>query len=183
MKYAAPLFLAILTTALSTSGTHAEIYKSVDKDGKITFSDKPVGAEKVEELDLPPINSQSPAEAAPPINTSPEDDGTAVEYSLSIVSPASGSQIPMGQSRVSVSVSVSPGLHADHQLQAMLNGAPFGEPASGTLLVLEYLHRGENQLSVAVIDTEGNTLAESSPITLFVQRPIFKPQATPKAGK
>ncbi len=182
MKYAAPLFLAILTTALTTSGAHAEIYKSVDKNGKITYSDKPVGAEKVEELDLPPINSQPATHAAPAVADSETDD-PAMEYSLAIVSPNSGSQIPMGQSQVSVSVSVSPGLHADHQLQAMLNGAPFGEPSSGTMLVLEYLHRGENQLSVAVIDADGNTLAESAPITLFVQRPIFKPQPTPKAGK
>ena len=66
---------------------------------------------------------------------------------------------------------VEPGLGSDHALQLFLNGEPWGEPQATPIWALTNVNRGQQILTVGVVDSEGETLTLSQPVTVFVQRP------------
>jgi hypothetical protein len=91
--------------------------------------------------------------------------------SVSITSPTDETTIPMGPGNFSVSASVNGGLAYGQKLQLKLDGQPQGEPQTGTSWSLTNIIRGEHKLVVTIVDDEGNTVASSPPVTVYVLRP------------
>jgi hypothetical protein len=148
----------------------AQIYKHVDEDGNVTFSDTP--SEDAQRIEVNPTNTTQP----PPANAfpalPPEPEPVAGEsYEVAITSPANETIIPRGPGNFSVTASVSPSLGPDHKLQLMMDGSPREEPQTSTAWDLTNVFRGEHNLQVAIIDAEGEQLGISEPVTVFVFRP------------
>ena len=162
MKY----FLIICALLILTSTTHAEIFRNVDSNGNITFSDQPNDESK--KVELSPINSQPfPKGRAVPTK---KQEAANPYTSLNITSPGNDTTIPTGQMTVPVNVSVMPKLRAGHLIQLFLNGNIHGSPASPTALKLTGLHRGEHSISAAVIDKKGKAVINSNTVTIHVKR-------------
>jgi hypothetical protein len=161
------LTLAALLFALPAA---SQVYRQVDKDGNVTFTDNPAAdAEPVEIRELNTI--APPPELAPrPESTVPKQPAT-VGYEVSITAPTNDTVIPRGPGNFSVAASLSPALKSGHQLQLLLDGNPRQEPQTGTTWALTNVFRGTHALEVAVIDEAGNQLAKSQPITVYVFRP------------
>jgi hypothetical protein len=77
----------------------------------------------------------------------------------------------MGPGNFSVSVSVRPALKKYEGLQLFLNGVPWGTPQRDTMWDLINVFRGQQDLTVAVVNNAGETLAMSAPVRVFVHRP------------
>lgn len=146
----------------------AEVYKTVDEDGKVIFTDNPRGKKHVEKVDLPPVNSQ-PALQVPerPKNTEHAPNFKPV---LLIKSPQQGAQIPTGQYEIPVSISARPALKDGQTIQMLINGEPFGTPQTSTEFVLKDVFRGAHQLSAQLRSPKGAVIATSASVTIFVQR-------------
>ncbi|NHN38671.1 DUF4124 domain-containing protein [Pseudomaricurvus alcaniphilus] len=175
-----PLLPLLLTLCIGLPAS-AAIYKEVDQDGKVTYSDKPT-SKQVERLDLPRINTQ-PAPPVMPRQSAPVKpaQGAALRYQISIDSPLSGAHIPPGQRQLEVVVQLQPELQSGHRLQAYINGTAMGPALAETRLLLQELYRGEHQLSVAVIDQADNQVTTSPAVTIYVHRPrVARPK--PKAA-
>lgn len=152
----------------------AQIYKSTDEQGNVTFSDMPPAEGPSEQIKLRETNS-----APPPEMTEPQqpDSGTAeeepagIEYSVAITSPANETTIPMGPGNFSVSATVEPGLSSGSLLQLYIDGSASGNPQSSNTWELTNVFRGAHDLSVAVVDDRGDQLAASEPVRVYVLRP------------
>lgn len=169
--------------AFGTATLQAEIYQTVDKDGKVTFTDKPSQSDKATEVKLPPTNTTTPAPALPSTATNNQGD-SAIRYEIFIVSPLAEAQIPPGQRDIAVSISLDRPLLAPHFLQLYLNGAPQGKPFKGNSAVLEEVYRGAHVLTASVTTKRGKIISSSAPINIYVQRttvprPAPKPVPTP----
>jgi hypothetical protein len=92
-------------------------------------------------------------------------------YTVTITEPANETTIPMGPGNFSVSVNVSPAPQSAEKLQLFVDGAPQGGPQSVSTWNLTNVFRGQHDLTVAVIDGAGKTLAISPPVRVFVMRP------------
>lgn len=174
--YLAPLCLLTLAISLQTFGG---IYKSVDEDGNVVYTDNPKGKKEVEKVDLPTINTQSPT---PVVNRPVAEDelGIPKSYRVSIRQPTDGTQIPTGQTDIQVSVSLTPRLQKGHKVQAYLNGKAFGPSSTSPSLTLKEVYRGEHSLSAAVVDGAGKVISRSDTITIYVQR-HSAPRPAPRA--
>ena len=157
------LALLLVMPALSL----AQIYKTVDEDGNVTYTDQPPqGAQEVELRDTnrlgppPTINYPKPA---------PEPEKTS--YEVRIDTPEDEAIIPLGPGNFSVSASVSPRPEGGTQLQLMDNGDPYGSPQSSSSWALTNMHRGTHELEVALLDSKGKELARSNRVTVHVFRP------------
>lgn len=158
------LLLALL---LSTS-VSAEIYKHTDESGRTVYSDNPNGKD-IEAVELPAINTQ-PA-ITPKYTPAKPKPAATPSYQITINSPNNETYIPPGQRELSIDFNVRPGLRQDHFFQAQLNGEAKGTASRTSPILLTDLYRGEYQLSVAVIDSEGNIISRSKSVTLYIQRP------------
>lgn len=163
--------LIALLTALTSPILADEIYKTVDEDGKVIYTDTPQKeAEKVEmqELNtLPPPEYRSRYEGPGGEGARPQ----ALDYQLYLSAPEQGYQVGPQQSSLNIQVSLQPSLQDDHALQLYINGEAQGAPQTSTGFVATNLMRGQKSISVSVVDGKGRVLASTPAVTVYVIRP------------
>ncbi|MCB1747782.1 MAG: DUF4124 domain-containing protein [Gammaproteobacteria bacterium] len=147
-----------------------EVYRWIDGDGNVVFSDTPVeGAEKIE-IQEPTVVPSRPVPR--PVERLSPPAPTATYEALSIVSPADQATI-RNQREVAVSVAVQPGLdvEAGHRVQFYFDGNPYGAPARLPQTTISELERGQHSVGAAIIDGNGKELIRAEPVVIFVHLP------------
>ncbi len=167
------LLLALLALPLAVT---AQIYRTVDENGNVVFTDTPpADGTSGEEVELQPINTTPPPEPRPDLAPREpevaESEPDAVEYGVAITVPANETTIPMGPGNFSVSAVVRPALGADHSLQLYMDGTPWGDPQSVPSWALTNVFRGAHDITIAVVDGTGEHLSVSEPVRVYVLRP------------
>ncbi len=171
------LLIALLGLLLSLPSL-ADIYKTVDKDGNVIYTDQaPVGDKKTEKVTLKPSNSV-PAVETPGIKLSPTTADTAADPSkpfkyktVRIVSPENDSAIEHGPGNFSVSATIRPELRNSDTVQLFIDGKPHGKPGKSTTWALKNVFRGTHMLQVKVLNASGKTLKKSKKSSVHVFRP------------
>jgi hypothetical protein len=178
------LLIASFILCLSLSGlAAAEIYKTVDKNGRITYTDVPPANTEAKPLELKTINSL-PSPAFIP-NASPSNNGVSDdtnEYQVQITAPENGRTLMADERSVMISISVNQNLNEGDLFVYKIDGDILTTTQEMTFNMTEP-PRGEHSLTVDVIDREGKTLAQSNAITLLVMRPLPKQKAVPVPKK
>jgi len=154
--------------------TSAEtIYKVVDEEGNITFTDTPPNdADAIVEPHSILGTNTTPAVATAPENAIKTDQADAkASYVTRIVSPANESTIPMGPGDFVVEAEVSPGLDSEEQLILLLDGAAVGAPQSVPRWQLTNVFRGAHRLQVVRVRETGAAQSQSTEHTIYVMRP------------
>ena len=171
MRDACRLLLTTLLMAI-TPYTFAEVYRWVDDQGVVEFSDEPrEGAEKV---DIGPTTTiifpkPEPGSVTPPV-TAPSVGNSSSQYSkLAIVFPQHDSAFVSPNGDVSVSMIVDPPLLPNHSLRLTMDGTT-------TIRTKENYHtfanvdRGTHQLQLDVIDN--TSVVKTGPsISFTIHRP------------
>jgi hypothetical protein len=157
----------------------AEIYRWVDADGNVIYSDEP--HPDAETVDLPeatvytPVGAEQESEAEI-LKLSPEqeDDSSTpdIAYQLRIIAPANDESIWVNNGSVTVSLVLEPELNAERgdKILVTLDGEAVGEPQAATTIQLTNLNRGTHTLSASVVDANGATLTSSSNVSFHLHR-------------
>lgn len=151
-----------------------EMWRWVDEDGVVHYSDRPhPGAERVQ-LEaaqsyqapvLPPRAEDRPGEENGDV-----DGGTAYSE-LRIVSPASEETLWNIGTELDVRLSISPGLAPGHQLRIYLDGNRVEDvPQGRSQFTLGEVYRGEHTLRATIVDGNGRELVSSEPVVFYVQQ-------------
>jgi hypothetical protein len=173
--------LALLMTMLvAASDVQARIYKTVDEDGNVVFTDvPPKDHSKAIEIEAgntykPPQptaltpNRRRSEQTNPDIEEAAEE--AAANYSsLRIVTPKNDEAVRENAGNLRVVVSVSPNLKDTHSLQILVDGAVFPTDG-GTNLQLSNVDRGTHVLTAQIIDSSGTVLMSSNPTSFHMQR-------------
>jgi hypothetical protein len=142
-----------------------KIYKVQEEDGSVTFTDEPPKDRDSEEVELQKGNSMR-MEATPGASLpEPEEEKDEIAYELKVTSPKNDGVLRHPTEPVPVQYNVKPPLKSGHKVQLLHNGEVLEGEA------LEWPIRGQHQVSVRVVDTEGNVVSKSEPNTFFVHRP------------
>lgn len=177
------LIAASLILALSSFAT-AEIYKTVDKNGRITYTDVPPANIEAKPVELKAINSLPTPTAIP--NTSPINASTnnqaPLEYRVQILAPENGTTLFADERSVTVSIAINQNLSNGDLFAYKLDGTTLTTTPEATHTITEP-PRGEHSLTVEVIDADGKSLAQSNTITIVVMRPLPKQKAVPVPKK
>ena len=151
------------------------IYKVVDANGNVTFTDIPPAdeSEALDALALPPVNAATPFEAAPRTSSAiPEE--AATRYRTAIVSPESGATIAPGPGDFVVMAGVEPALGPSETLLLRLDGQPVGAPQRQPSWQLQNVFRGEHSLQIDRLDAADNVLHRSEVSIVYVLRPSVR---------
>ena len=164
--------LLLLTLLLLPVAGTAQIYKTTDEQGNVSYSDTPPAGASSEQLELPPVNTTPPPPELPETRSRPVPEEPAVtDYTVTITSPPNETTIPMGPGNFSVSASVNPSPTPGKLLQLYVDGKPWGDPQAATSWALTNVFRGAHDLTVGVVDAEGEQLTSSEPVRVYVLRP------------
>lgn len=168
-------FLLILLAPL----TMAEVYKTVDKDGRTVYTDKPK-TDNAEKVELPGLNTVPGAQPLPNSYPAVSIDArpARVEYTIDIISPRADVTIPVGQRDLAIAAVVSPSLQPDHLLVYFMNGELLEETTMSNIIVKD-VPRGTHTLVIEVIDQSGQSLGISAPVIVNVIRHVIKKNAPP----
>jgi len=160
----------VLLVSTTCSLLHAEpIYKHVDAQGNVTYSDSPMGSDD-QAITLPPVNTQNMSEgdSGRGYDTAPVAD--EIDYQMFIDLPENDSSIPPGQTSVVVSGHLDPAAEFPAEFALVYDGQVI--QTSGTpQFSIPQLFRGSHSISIQVIDDQGVTIANSSTVTIHVVRP------------
>ncbi len=176
MRILLPLLAAAL---LSPSAVSQEIYKWVDKDGVVHYSDQPgPGAERITvtgHIANPPDESQpAPLYSSPP---SPSPQGEPLYRMLEIVQPGANEVFFGADATITVELALDAELRPGDSVMLFLNGRQV--PMQGLSTTLAGIARGSYSLRAAVLGRDGSTLLSSSPLTFHVRQPSV---ASPPVG-
>ena len=159
----------------------ADVYKTVDKDGNIKYTDKP-NLENAEKIELREVNTVPGAEPLPqsvPVESSIAPQQAALNYKIGIISPRSDVTIPVGQRDLAMAINLTPQLAQGHLLVYFMNGELLEETTTNNIIVKD-VPRGTHTLVVEAIDANGQSLGTSPPTIVNVIRPVAKKPALPK---
>ena len=174
-RYAQFLLTAGLLATLCEGHVAAaeKIYKVVDEEGNVTFTDTPPNdADAIVEPHSILGTNTTPAVATAPEDAVKTDQAEAkASYVTRIVSPADESTIPMGPGDFVVEAEVSPGLDNVEQLILLLDGEAVGAPQSFPRWQLTNVFRGAHQLQVVRVSETGAARSQSTEHKVYVMRP------------
>ena len=168
-------FLTLISLMLSVHSmtAHAQIYKSVDENGVVTFSDVPPDGSSGSKTSLVrtnPTNSMSPVTTQTP-ETQANVIKVAVPSAISISSPSDNTTIPMGAGIFDVTAQPTPPLSDGEMVALYLDDELVGTPQTDTVWTLTYVTRGAHTLQARRLSSSGEMTSESDLVTVFVLRP------------
>jgi hypothetical protein len=167
------LFLiAVTTSALIALPAQAEVYRQVDADGNVTFTDEPDdSAERVNVKPVTTITMPRPETVNEQLSEEDETIGDEDAYeSVGFTSPADDEAFHSGSGNVEFRVASTPGLRQGHQFEITMDGAPVGQTRSGSVTV-NNVFRGTHNAGVNVIGPEGERIYTGDKISFTVHRP------------
>ena len=189
-----PLFLIVCISAVAQA---ASVYRWVDSDGQIHYSDHPsAGSEPVElressvytPRELPDINrdeeveptdeeAEPTDEEAEPAGEEEGLEGEEVVYeSLRVVVPDNDETVRSNEGEVRVSIELQPGLAQGHKVRIYLDGNKASGELPSTQVTLQNVERGTHSLAVAVVDATGRELIRSPVSNFHLRRlAVLKP--------
>ena len=165
--------IAVIALAL-TGLANAQIYKSVDAKGVVTFSDTPPKnpQTEVEQIEVPAtVNAMQATPIAPTETEERDNSEVQIDRLIDIVSPMDNATIPMGAGIFDVAVESTPELGDSESVELYLDEEKVGEAQTELTWTLTYVIRGAHTLEAKWVTEDGAILATSEPITVFVLRP------------
>lgn len=180
-------FIVLLIASLATGPVVAQIYKHIDEQGNVSYSDKPAEDQSNEKVELSPINTTPGMDleelAKKRLNTTAHFNA---DYRLSLHSPTTGSHLMAHQRDLSIAASFEVKLRSnsadqnkiDTEKQAATEAASIKIYLNGKLIpsdngkaTVKEITRGEHKIQARLVDSSGKELAPAVNATVFVHRP------------
>ena len=139
-----------------------EVYKTVDEDGNIIFTDRPTtNSEEIKLKKLKTTETVKPSSSSSG-STSRGQNQEDISYKKLLVSnPADGSSIRSNTGNVSISVVSEPSLRSGHKILISMDGKELSK-GTGKSISLTNIDRGTHTVNVSIIDSSSKPIISGS---------------------
>jgi hypothetical protein len=177
------LVMALALLLMTGNPLLAQVYKVVDENGNVTYTDRPP-AEGARPVELPPLSvveapdySEASGQQAPGDEAATGEDKKLSLRTLrrlyrdfAIISPGNEESIWNPQQPIPVTWSVSSPLQPGMTVRVSIDGV---EQAKTTqpVISIDGLARGEHTVTAELLDEVNRRIATAKPVIFFVQRP------------
>lgn len=159
----------VLLLLFIISPVMAEIYKGVDSEGRVVYSDKETPDAKI--IPTPSPNTVQMPKALP--KQAAEEVSAGVGYtSFSITSPRNNATIRSNEGDLTLKLSLEPALDLEqgHSISVLLDGRPFIKKSTQLDIVLRNIDRGSHSVKARVRDRQGKSLISSNSLRFHMKR-------------
>ena len=180
--------LILAGLAVSLAAASQDIYRWVDKDGVVHFSDQPGAANAVLITVIEPNSFESEdagggdtESANASTETNEPDEDVSPYQTLSIVSPTPDQVFFGADAVVTATAELDGTLRPDHSVVFFLNGNR--HPASGLSAEFPNLARGSYFLRASILDQAGKPVISSQQTSFHVRQPSINSPQSPQAPR
>lgn len=166
MKRLIPLLLLMLCGTLVAQN----IYKVIDEDGNVIYTDQPPSNDAVPE-DLPPLGKMDAGRSRPKqANSGSDGSNEAFDYPDFAITQPDPEENLWGTGG-SVEVALDPGkpLALGHKLVLMLNGNEVARGGAARIRIDEVV-RGAHTLNAVIVDEGGNEVARAPSVVFHMKQ-------------
>ncbi len=170
------LAAAALCTALADDSGKTTVYKWVDAQGVVHYSDQP--HPNAQKLEIQGAQTYS-ATAVPfaSADAATQDTGASGPgYQSCAITQPTDQQMLMNVYSATAVVQTSPGLRPGDGVRLFVDGKQM--PGSGTSFTFK-VYRGQHSVQAIIEDTTGQIVCETSTVTFFVHQPSIQNPANP----
>ena len=182
-----------LSLAIASGSLDAQVYKTVDEDGNVTYTDRPPedgsGPIKLPELSVieAPVYETAPSSSG--ADGADEDEKEKpLRYlrkhyaDFAIVSPQQGESVWYSQEVISVAWSTQYQLQAGMQVTVSVDGGQEAATAD-RVIPITGLERGEHTVTAVLKDAKNRSIATAASITFFIRQPnLYSNRPGPRGG-
>ena len=183
--------LAALSLALTASPLLAQVYKVVDKDGNVTYTDQPPG-DGSKPVELAPISViEAPTyEKAPKVTAEDEaEKKMSLSYlrrnykDFAIISPQQEESVWKPDGPISIAWNTRYAIQEGMQVTVYLDGKVH-TTTSEQVVAVAGLERGEHSIKAELRDAKNRTIATTEQVVFFVRQPGLynRPRVAPRGG-
>ncbi len=157
----------------------AGIYKYVDADGNVHYSDQEQAG--AEEVDLPAAVTYTPPSTEGVVDKKePESEKKQGYTGMAIVQPKMNETLRSNNGDVQVAIELKPGLATGDTITIYLDGKAVIKGSGQTSATLTNLDRGSHTLRATVFNKDGIAVISSRSIIFHLQRKAVTPEVSDK---
>jgi hypothetical protein len=164
MKLLLPLLLLAYCASLA-----AGVYRWVDADGRVHFSDRRDAGSEQLGIKEHPKGLEAAKTPEPP--ASPDAQILGPYTAFEIVAPAPNATFIQENNDLAVSLILDPVLIQGHRLEVLLDGVAKPLTEATTQFTLTKLVLGSHRLQVQIRDTDGQPIARTAAETFHLRKP------------
>jgi len=160
------MLLSFISVMAGESIAQAAVYKKVDADGNVSFTDVPdKSAQLINVAPIATVPALSPEQIASMQEDDSQQAAANINYTIHIISPAPDQIYHRAVDAFSANVDVKPDMKNGDHLVLLVDGKTSAPdiPADG-------MDRGQHQFEARVVSAKGKVLKTQS-TTFFVQQP------------
>ncbi|BDM65941.1 hypothetical protein NFHSH190041_33930 [Shewanella sp. NFH-SH190041] len=173
------MLITVFAMSLLTQVTaQAAVYKWIDKQGRVHYSDTPREDASVVTPAANTENRIALPQQAQRESLSPAI--TATQYQLTITTPEPEATIRNNKGDFTVQVAITPSPPTSTRFQLLLDNKLLLPPQRSPLFQLRNVDRGAHQIQVQSLLPDGRILANSASHTVFLHRAIHRPPKKPQ---
>lgn len=167
--------IVTICLALASGAVQAQaVYKVIQPDGTVEFTDSPPAGEAAKQIEVAPLNTVPSLNTTEPLSpagsASPSEAGVSQGYSeFRITSPGNGEAIRDNAGNVNIDLSLKPSLRSGDKIDVLLNGRSVGG-GNRTAITLSDMDRGTHSIQALVKNSDGQVVARSNSVTFTLQR-------------
>lgn len=170
-----------LLMAMAISAVSAEVYKVVDEDGNVSYTDQPPG-DGSQPIKLKPISVietptyQQPDKADTSVAEGEEDKPASIRYlrknfaDFAIVAPLQDETIWNPEAPITVAWNTRYQLQDGMQVTIYVDGQKHSTTTE-QIVAIPDLDRGEHTIEAQLIDSGNRRVATAEPVVFFIRQP------------
>ena len=162
------ILLIVVLGSVSALAVNAGLYRGVDSEGNILYSDTPF--KDSEKFTPPPISVMDAPKPVTEKKVGEDEQPAEFKYmGFDIESPVNEQTI-RNDPDVKVSVKLVPALNteAGHSIWLLLDGNPVMKNSLDTSFYIGRIERGAHKLQAQVRDTEGKAIVQTRTIVVYI---------------
>ncbi len=168
----------LLTALIITFSASAELYKGLDEEGNVVYSDKPFNNSKqftppsLTIMDAPNVPVKKEADKEP--------EEKAFKYTHFSIAAPKNNEVIWNNPQLTVSLKVSPALNIKegHTTWLIMDGKPLVKKSRSLLLRIGRADRGEHKLQAQIRDKKGKIIKRTKTITVHIKHAVV-PRTSP----
>lgn len=159
------------------------VYKVIQPDGTVEFTDAPPEGEAAQKIEVPPLNTTPPlVSPRDAFDDQPRAPAQPVYSRVRITSPENHTAFWDTSGTVNVDLSVTPSLRPGDKIEVMLDGRSVGGGRS-TAIALTEMNRGTHTVQALIKDASGKVLARSNAVSFTLHKGSrLSPQRRPEVA-
>ncbi len=168
----------LLTVLIISFSAAAELYKGLDDEGNVIYSDKPFNNSK--QFTPPSLTIIDAPKVPPPKEEiSKESEDAEFTYSLFSIAAPRNNEVIWNNPQLIVSLKVAPALNvtAGHTTWLLMDGKPLVKKSRSLLLQVGRANRGEHKLQAQIRDKKGKIIKRTKSITVHIKNTVVQRKA------